>query len=185
MTRLTDAELTELELDCGDLLHSSFVPLALVRRALAEIREYRSLAGRIGPSAEQLAQWRASADAATPGPWRWSETFLWNEAEDVGVLTHGEAVDWLVRPGDAAFIAASRHVVPALCDRVEEMETALAVTANSRDSNHRARLAAERERDAYRAVLCDLVAAQRKRGTTAEVDLWDRARDLIKNGVTP
>jgi hypothetical protein len=67
----------------------------------------------------QLAEWKTIAADAVPGPWTWSDGFLWNEGRDVGVLAHGEAVHWPVRVGNARFIAAARDIVPALIAEVE------------------------------------------------------------------
>jgi len=64
---------------------------------------------------------RELCDAATPGPWVFSEGFLWNEALDHGVLAHGEIVQWDMTAPNRAFIAASRTLVPRLLDEVERM----------------------------------------------------------------
>lgn len=49
----------------------------------------------------------------TPGPWKWSGSFLWNEPEDRGVLNHG-AVAWKVRPENRRLIAAAPELLAAL-----------------------------------------------------------------------
>lgn len=46
------------------------------------------------------------AREATPGPWEWSDGFLWNGTTDKGVLAHGEVVEWPVSQESAAYIAA-------------------------------------------------------------------------------
>lgn len=73
----------------------------------------------IGP--DDLDAIEARADAATPGPW-----VLAQVRKDEVMLTHGGYPDsgyghWgYLRPYDAAFIAASRTDVPALCRALRE-----------------------------------------------------------------
>jgi hypothetical protein len=85
---------------------------------------------------------RARVDAATPGEWRWRLSPIWSEAEalDRGYISleagtgtvlqewarHADDAGLSVTAQDMAFIAAARTDVPALCDRVEQLERALA-----------------------------------------------------------
>lgn len=69
---------------------------------------------------EQLEQWRALADAATPGPWE-----LKNYGKSVYLA--GPAIEDIIgriqfhAGADAAFIAAARAAVPALLAEVERL----------------------------------------------------------------
>lgn len=72
-----------------------------------------------------VARLRALCDAAAPGPWAWSETFLWNVELDRSVLAHGEVVAWDVSNADREFIAAARTALPALLDRLSDVEALL------------------------------------------------------------
>jgi len=90
-----------------------------------------------------VAALRALADAATPAPW---QAVLENDPRGqpvayyralIGLMANRDGGGYLsVVAGDehrasedvaenAAFIAAAREAVPALCDRVEELERAL------------------------------------------------------------
>ncbi len=91
------------------------------------------------PTPEQLAEWRRLAEAASPAPWRHRDR-LSDGTPHCDVLSdHGADDDgWFIvtgenpassadggydmDPADARFIAASRTAVPALLDRVAELE---------------------------------------------------------------
>lgn len=80
-----------------------------------------------------IAEIRAVAEKATPGPWWYdrNET-IWGGAIGRNAATgkqivHDDDMSFTLSPENAAFIAASREWVPALCDRVEELEKQLAV----------------------------------------------------------
>jgi hypothetical protein len=76
---------------------------------------------------EQLAQWRALVDAATPGPWSEredSEAPAWRViwSDDYSGLDVARVVPWMTHVEfNAAFIAAAREAVPALLDEVERL----------------------------------------------------------------
>lgn len=92
---------------------------------------------------EQLAEWKRLADAATPGPWE-------APLKDLGEIPSFEAVDFYFDHSfeaypplgfsgpifvassieDAAFIAAARLAMPALCQLVREQQTRLAKMQN-------------------------------------------------------
>ena len=74
---------------------------------------------------EQLARWRALADAATPGPWEQVTEFgeWWISGPDIERhfvidTTNG------VNAQNADFIAAAREAVPALLAEVERLRAA-------------------------------------------------------------
>ena len=100
-------------------------------------------------TAEHLEQWRALADAATPGPWlpshnvdapsdgNWEPDNPEREGRGEGptlVGTYRDVKAWA--EADAAFIAAARDAVPALLAEVDrlraELNTATAAIANLR-----------------------------------------------------
>jgi hypothetical protein len=68
--------------------------------------------------------------------------------------------------------------------RVAELEDAIAITRNSRESNFSARISAEDERDAYRDMLEEVLAsaAPNERDHPCMSKAWKRARELLKNG---
>jgi hypothetical protein len=72
---------------------------------------------------------RARADAATKGPWRRNiDCRLIDGNDECAVLyfDHNTHVgQFRAREQDVNFIAAARTDVPALCDRIEELEAAL------------------------------------------------------------
>ena len=92
----------------------------------------------------QLLELQALVDAATPGPWRLKERCD-SAGPDEACGVESEQLDTRKRPypirifksdaydecghvvrlADAAFIAAARSAVPALLDRVEELEAGL------------------------------------------------------------
>jgi hypothetical protein len=84
------------------------------------------------PSAEQIAEWRRLADAATPGPWRaltddhgykGIEHALWSgELNAMGSYV----AEFMVTRADADFAAAAREAVPALIAALEAAHTQLA-----------------------------------------------------------
>ena len=68
---------------------------------------------------EQLQQWRALAERATPGPWR-------NGADpshfDAPEVTDDKTFSyWITKDADAAFVAAAREAVPQLLHEVERL----------------------------------------------------------------
>lgn len=86
---------------------------------------------------EQLREWKALADKATPGPWGSAGGYLTVRNPNGGSFTmsiwhtdemgqeHRSAAFQAVpfaRANDAAFIAASRTAVPALCAEVERLK---------------------------------------------------------------
>ena len=88
-------------------------------------------------TAEHLEQWRALADAATPGPWlpshnvdapsdgNWEPDNPEREGRGEGPTLTGLYRDvkaWA--EADAAFIAAARAAVPALIAEVERLQAA-------------------------------------------------------------
>lgn len=74
------------------------------------------------PDAARLADWRALAEAATPGPWAWrvTEDRHWAEVTPPPDDRDGPVARSLA-DDDAAFIAAARDAVPALLDEVERL----------------------------------------------------------------
>lgn len=123
-----------------------------------------------------IAAIRARAAAATPGPWRWYLGSLMNETDSSGqgfpldiypdsedvvsARDHsGDEVSLRVADADAAFIAAARTDIPALCDRIDELEAALA--------------RAERVARAARSYF----AARRECVSTFLVEDWRRFKD--------
>ncbi len=88
---------------------------------------------------EQLAEWRRLAEAASPAPWRHRDRLddgtphcdVLSDDGDSWCIVTGEnpasSADggYDMDPADARFIAASRTAVPALLDRVAELEAAL------------------------------------------------------------
>lgn len=65
------------------------------------------------------------ADAATEGPWlvdahHWGAGIMDDDGDQLFVESHG--LTYSVNPKDAEFIAAARSAVPALLDRVRELE---------------------------------------------------------------
>lgn len=78
------------------------------------------------PTAEQAAEWVALADAATPGPWRWTPNTpsRWAHVDcrlgAGGQQVRGRAaVADVVVDADARFIAAARTAVPVLAAALE------------------------------------------------------------------
>lgn len=108
-----------------------------------------------------LSALRALADAATPGPWRWTdEGYLRSDAKhftrDVWVIPMSE--------GDVAFIAAARTAVPRLLDLAEGL------------AKEREEIARNVDAAAGRANA--LAAAMLRRASRAEAELDRLARDL-------
>lgn len=84
-------------------------------------------------TAEQLTEVRALCEAATDGPWtiepdRNDQQNIYSNDEWIALLPH-QCVSSIEqqRVKDAAFIAASRSLVPALLDENEALRTALRV----------------------------------------------------------
>ena len=71
---------------------------------------------------EQLQEWQAATDAATPGPWEASMTWNGDEFYYVSVKGGRAVFDSYVSISfaDAAFIAAAREAMPALLAEVEQ-----------------------------------------------------------------
>ena len=80
-------------------------------------------------TAEQLAEWRRLAEAASPGPWNGDDEW----ASGYIVAENGDDVADGVLVRNIPFIVAARDAVPALVDEVErlraELESAVAVVA--------------------------------------------------------
>ena len=71
-------------------------------------------------TAEQLEQWKALAEAATPGPWAIVEnTVQAGDSLFVGTIFSDDT------PANADFIAAARTVVPALLAEVDQLRAEL------------------------------------------------------------
>jgi hypothetical protein len=80
----------------------------------------------------KLAEWEALAEGATPGPWR-AQTHIdfpyepgylvYRAPEDGGVFGTAGDVGWAGVVSDAEFIAAARHMVPALLAAVQGVLT--------------------------------------------------------------
>lgn len=84
-----------------------------------------------------LAEWRALAEKATPGPWRKHGSVVFFDHENYGddqwlalsggigrdgtTLTDSGGFTRAMNTGDAAFIAAARIALPALLDEVERL----------------------------------------------------------------
>lgn len=92
---------------------------------------------------------------------------------EYGVCSHPE-IDWR---GRALAAEADRDNLAAASEN--NMARALELAA--------ARSAMGIERDAYRAMVCDLLASAHPRHAEhpSMAKQWDRARDLLKNGVIP
>lgn len=85
----------------------------------------------------QIDQWRALAEAATPGPWKLhlvdDTTIISNNGLDICTTCDSAEVErhdsynieYERMEADAAFIAASREAVPALIAEVERLREAL------------------------------------------------------------
>lgn len=69
-------------------------------------------------TAEQLAQWRAACEKATPGPW-------WCECADICADKGRLVADFVPRGEDSDFIVVSRDALPALLDEVERLRAIL------------------------------------------------------------
>lgn len=78
---------------------------------------------------EQLAEWKALADAATPGPW-WSGECVPADGHALAWLgnmfvdCNGGQKNYAEPSCDAEFIAASREAIPALIADLEEATSA-------------------------------------------------------------
>lgn len=90
---------------------------------------------------EQLDEWAALAEKATPGPWEWEGDYPKDAPcpHDTEWCDHGPDLragdgGWVIvsmgydashldiEDADAAFIAAAREAIPALIARVKELE---------------------------------------------------------------
>lgn len=83
---------------------------------------------------ELIKQARELCEKATPGPWWWSlsnlKVVIWGGAKDGNAATGKQIVvdgdeDFDCFPENAEFIAASRTLVPQLCDALEAAEKEL------------------------------------------------------------
>lgn len=85
--------------------------------------------------AKYLAEIKARADAATPGPWEYSEcaSEIWSESGDTVI----SGVDWggcAISASDADFIAQARTDIPALVAEVERLNRELSrIRSNASD----------------------------------------------------
>jgi len=80
---------------------------------------------------EQLAEIRARAEAATPGPWSWvgaATSTGWEDAEELahpeGIIATADGGYWF-EPPNSDFVAHARTDIPALLDYIEELEARL------------------------------------------------------------
>lgn len=84
-------------------------------------------------TSEQLADLRAKAEAATPGPWITSKapTGIWVEAPESAVALVGDSFSGREQgPLNAAFIAAANPAtILQLLDMVESLETEAKLTS--------------------------------------------------------
>lgn len=160
---------------------------------------------------DELKKLRALAGAATPGPWIAQPD---NDAGParVGSLATDEwfvSVDrhnggkeyrdgWIERwvpkenaNATAAFIAVARTAVPALLDEVERLRATcegLRVEVERWETRWSLDMGeAAHDRDAYRAMLCDVIASAEpnRRDHPTMFAAWARARELLKNGPPP
>ncbi|MDB4725799.1 hypothetical protein OAF54_00090 [bacterium] len=83
-------------------------------------------------SKEQLEEWKALAEGASPGPWKKDGTCTSQNCWDIeGAPGDGADVDiraWvgtINQPEDAQFIAVSRTAVPKLVEAVEKLTAGL------------------------------------------------------------
>lgn len=83
-----------------------------------------------------IAQARSLCEKATPGPWRTRETADYSEIFDEH--SWGKALSPLALVGsntdDAAFIAASRTLVPALADALENKQREIDTLRTAKES---------------------------------------------------
>lgn len=87
------------------------------------------------PTEEQIAEIRARADAATPGPWKWWTSNSWNrlKRDDLGVTQnvaepfvnqYDRHPDLSINKADMNFIAHARTDIPALLSALEAAQSA-------------------------------------------------------------
>ena len=120
-------------------------------------------------TAEHLEQWRALADAATPGPWlpshnvdapsdgNWEPDNPEREGRGEGPTLTGLYRDvkaWA--EADAAFIAAAREAVPALIAEVERLQAAWSAEHDAYIRADEQTRMAEREADELRSDVREL-----------------------------
>lgn len=74
---------------------------------------------------------RALADAATPGPWESAEGYEGYDIESATGFVAGCKFGAVKSTEDAEFIAASRSLVPALCDEVDRLRAEAADLRNA------------------------------------------------------
>lgn len=102
-----------------------------------------------------LEQIRELCERATPGPWHPASVAAWNVLDDAGCRVAFCELTFQISAGDAAFIAASREIIPQLLAEVERLTkwvddagTALSVARMNSLANSDKRKEAEAERDA-------------------------------------
>lgn len=87
-------------------------------------------------TAEQLAEWKRLADAATPGPWIWpGDSMYGNGGEREGdcfdpPIIETDSGHYGPEENDRDFIAAARTAVPSLIAEVGRLREALAKAAD-------------------------------------------------------
>jgi len=85
-------------------------------------------------TAEQLKEWRALADAATPGPWTYSMSGDLGTKAELRLIVRRHLAEplgtmepnWIPGNADMSFIKNAREAVPALINEVERLRAQLA-----------------------------------------------------------
>jgi hypothetical protein len=105
------------------------------------------------PTDDELAHWRALADAATPGPWEHlalpEGDIRWHDVRAEGRDICG---DYMTGP-DAAFIAGAREAIPRLLDEVARLRAMTLAVSVDRDTIEVERDDARREAETLRSQL--------------------------------
>lgn len=141
-----------------------------------------------------IAGLRALVERATPGPWvddtSGADAFVFGPSGDelARIAWHGSHHTDEPEAHDARFIAAARTAVPALCDRVEELERLLerqdepAHLLHARLERDRALadLAAAREENArLRAEVADLTRRHERAIAIIGRDMTEKNREAL------